>query len=107
VLVALVGSLAEFTRSSRTLRDTSRQVQDDLERIFVGLQGQDRLSQMLEAVSSDMDRFTAWLEGAPDPAGATPARWLERLEASYTMEEQRSSHHDTKVIEREAGVEFF
>ena len=89
------------------LRDTSREVQDELERILMGLQGQDRLSQMLGAVSADMERMTAWFEGGADPAGAAPARWLERLESSYTMEEQRSSHHDMKAIEPDATVEFF
>ena len=107
VLLAMVGSLSNFTRSSRVLRDTSREVQDELERILMGLQGQDRLSQMLGAVSADMERMTAWFEGGADPAGAAPARWLERLESSYTMEEQRSSHHDMKAIELDAAVEFF
>lgn len=107
VLLALVGSLSDFTRSSRFLRETSREVQDELERILVGLQGQDRLNQMLGAVSADMERMSAWFDGAADPEGAAPARWLERLESSYTMEEQRSSHHDMKAIEVDAAVEFF
>ena len=107
VLLAMVGSLSDFTRSSRVLRDTSREVQDELERILMGLQGQDRLSQMLGAVSADMERMSAWFEEGTDPAGTAPARWLERLESSYTMEEQRSSHHDMKAIELDAPVEFF
>lgn len=107
VLAALLGSLSDVYRSSRTLRDASQQVRGDLERIFMGLQSQDRLSQMLTAVGQDMERFSAWAHGKPDEAAATPGQWLERLEASYPMEEMRSAHYDTKVVEKAAAVEFF
>jgi methyl-accepting chemotaxis protein len=107
VLAALLGSLSEVYRSSRTLRDTSQQVRGDLEKIFMGLQSQDRLSQMLTALGQDMERFVAWARGTPDAAAATPAQWLERLEASYPMEEMRSAHYGTVVVEKAAAVEFF
>jgi methyl-accepting chemotaxis protein len=107
VLAALLGSLSDVYRSSRTLRDASQQVRGDLEKIFMGLQSQDRLSQMLTAVGQDMERFSAWAHGKPDEAAATPGQWLERLEASYPMEEMRSAHYDTKVVEKAAAVEFF
>ncbi|HET7865229.1 MAG TPA: methyl-accepting chemotaxis protein [Burkholderiaceae bacterium] len=107
VLAALLGSLSEVYRSSRTLRDASQQVRGDLEKIFMGLQSQDRLSQMLNAVSQDMERLAAWARGTPDEASASPAQWLERLEASYPMEEMRSAHYDTVVVEKAAAVEFF
>lgn len=107
VLAALLGSLSEVYRSSRTLRDASQQVRGDLEKIFMGLQSQDRLSQMLGAVGQDMERLAAWARGTPDAAAASPAQWLERLEASYPMEEMRSAHYDTVVVEKAAAVEFF
>lgn len=107
VLAALLGSLSDVYRSSRTLRDASQQVRGDLEKIFMGLQSQDRLSQMLTALGQDMERFAAWARGTPDAAAATPAQWLERLEASYPMEEMRSAHYDTVVVEKAAAVEFF
>jgi methyl-accepting chemotaxis protein len=107
VVAGLLRSLADAGRSSRQLRDAGRRVQADLEKIFMGLQSQDRQSQMLGSVTDDMGRFSNWLHGATDPAAAMPALWLERLEASYTMEDMRSSHHGTVAIDRNAGVEFF
>jgi methyl-accepting chemotaxis protein len=62
---------------------------------------------MLVAVCEDMQRMNEWLCGADDPNAELPAMWLERLEAQYTMEEQRSSHHNTVSVERTAAVEFF
>jgi len=107
VIVSLVGSLTEISRSSRGLREASRQVQADLEKIYMSLQSQDRLTQMLNAVTEDMARFSAWQQGEPDAAASSPALWLERMEGSYTMEELRSSHHNTVAVERSAAVEFF
>lgn len=107
VVVAMLGSLAEYSRSSRTLRETSVAVQAEMEKMSMRLQFQDRLSQMLVSATEDMGRYSRWLAGEADPAAQTPAQWLERLEASYTMEEMRSSHHDTVQVERAAGVEFF
>ena len=107
VIRALLGSLAEVSRSSRDLRNVGRQIHGDIEKVFVGLQSQDRLSQMLQSVTEDMTRYSAWLHGAEDPAATQPGDWLARLEATYTMEEMRSSHHGSVVVEQNAGVEFF
>lgn len=108
VVSAVVESLSQVTRNSRSIRNAGKQVQVDLERIFVGLQSQDRLSQMLCAVTADMQRFAEWADGRVDDASAASARlWLERLEATYPMEELRSSHHDTANVEAQGAVEFF
>ena len=82
-------------------------LQAGIEQILVGLQGQDRVGQMLGAVSTDMGRFIAWLEGHPDPAVQSPDEWLSRLAQSYTMEEQRDRHHDLPAAAQGAGVDFF
>lgn len=107
VVLALLESLSQVTRSSRQLRAAGAEVQADLEKIFVALQSQDRFSQMLESVMNDMVRYSAWLNGASDPEAGSPAQWLARLEASYTMEELRSSHHGTTAVEQRSSVEFF
>lgn len=107
VITALLKSLSKSQRTSRTLRETGRQVQSDIERIMMSLQSQDRLSQMLMAVCEDMQRMNEWFSGSDDPNADIPTLWLERLEEQYTMEEQRSSHHNTVSVERTAAVEFF
>lgn len=107
VIASLLHSLAHVNRSSRTLRNAGRQLQRDIETIFVEMQSQDRLSQMLSAVADDMGRFVHWTGGGVDDSGASPRQWLERLEATYTMEDQRSTHHGAVAVERQATVEFF
>lgn len=107
VVWALLSDLSSVARSQRNLQDSSQRVQGELERILVGLQSQDRLNQMLESVTTDMKRMHAWLDGAADEAAHSPHKWLERLEANYTMEEMRTSHHGTVQIEKASEVEFF
>lgn len=107
VLQALLGGIEEVARSQRTLHDAGHQVQNEVEQILVNLQAQDRLSQMLVSVTDDMQRLQHWLEGGEDEAAVSANRWLDRLEATYTMEEMRSSHHDTAKVEKSSEVEFF
>lgn len=104
---ALLGSLAEVSRSQQNLHQAGHLVQAELERILMSLQAQDRFSQMLGSVTEDMSRMHAWLEGADDEAAVSANKWLERLDSTYTMEEMRSSHHGTTQVEKAAEVEFF
>lgn len=106
-LRAIVASLGDVARSSRTLLEAGRQARCDVDDILMGLQGQDRVNQMLQSVVADIERMGAWLQGRPDEAARSPADWLERLEQSYTMEDMRSSHHGTKQVQASSGVEFF
>lgn len=103
----LLGSLGEVGRASRELHDTGRQVQSDIDQILMSLQSHDRFTQMLGSISEDIERLTRWIGGEQDPQADNPARWLERLEQSYTMEEMRSAHHGVTSVDRQAGVEFF
>lgn len=103
----LVAELGTTLEQSRRLRETSQRVRDDLDGVFVGFQFQDRLNQMLGSLQDDMDRFEEWLRQAREAGPADAQRWLDRLEATYTMEEQRSFHHGTTEIRKAAGVEFF
>lgn len=103
----LLASISDVSRAQRTLREAGTQVQSEMERILVSLQSQDRMSQMLVSVTDDMTRLQDWLEGGEDEAANSIPRWLDRLEASYTMEDLRSSHHETAQVNKSSSVEFF
>jgi methyl-accepting chemotaxis protein len=105
VLRSLLQSVGEATRSSQTLREAGQQAQAEVEAIMMGLQGHDRINQMLHSVIGDFDRMRETLESESE--APSPVEWLERLEASYTMEEMRTSHHGTRAVDVRAGVEFF
>ena len=107
VLRALLGSMGDVARSSRTLQEAGRKAQADIDDILMSLQGHDRVNQMLQSVITDIGRMSAWLDGGSDEAAASAAEWLERLDKTYTMEEMRSTHHGTKAVEAQTAVEFF
>jgi methyl-accepting chemotaxis protein len=103
----LVKSVGEVKRSTQGLKQASAAVRSEVERVLMGFQSQDRLSQMLAGITTDMQRLSDWLVDDGDLGAAQAADWLARLEASYTMDEQRHQHHGNASIQRSTGVDFF
>lgn len=107
VISGLLSSLGDMNRSSRELQEAGTAVHEEFERVLMSFQTQDRLSQMLCCVMDDINRLNEWLQQGGDLSAAQAGEWLARLDASYTMEEQRSEHHGNTSIQRETAVEFF
>lgn len=107
VISGLLQSLGDLNRSSRELQEAGTAVHDEFERVLMNFQAQDRLSQMLNCVTDDINRLTDWVNQGGDLSASQASDWLARLDASYTMEEQRSEHHGNTSIQREAAIEFF
>lgn len=107
VISGLLDSLGELNRSSRELQDAGCAVHEEVERVLMNFQTQDRLSQMLNCVMDDMNRLVDWLKQGGDLSASQAGEWLARLDASYTMEEQRAEHHGNTSIQRETAIEFF
>lgn len=103
----LVRSVGEVRRSTQGLKEASAAVRNEVERVLMGFQSQDRLSQMLAGITTDMQRLSDWLVDDGDLGAAQAADWLARLESSYTMDEQRHQHHGNASIQRSSGVDFF
>jgi hypothetical protein len=66
-------------------------VAEQVERMYIGFQYQDRISQMIALLETDMARLQEAVDGS---AADTPElqAWLARLEAQYAMAEQRHNH---------------
>lgn len=103
----LMSSLDHLNRSSRDLQEAGEAVHQEVERVMVNFQSHDRLSQMLCCVMDDMRRMCEWVQQGGDLDATQAGEWLARLDASYTMEEQRAEHFGNTSIQRETAVEFF
>ena len=93
-----------------TIRGMSARIERDLEQVLVGLQFQDRMSQMLHGVAADMQRFIEWMAGNEHATHADAMRWLAQLEHSYTMREQQLLHDGNSgegSPPAPSGIEFF
>ncbi len=106
-LGALLGAMGGALRSSGEVKAAAQTLGSQLEECFVNFQFGDRLSQMLDIVSKDMQNFAHWVAANPYATQSDAADWLAALEASYTMEEQRSQHHGNVHIDRGSEIEFF
>ena len=69
----------------------TQMVAAQVERMYVGFQYQDRISQMMALMESDIARLQEVVEGRADELPELHA-WLARLESQYAMDEQRQSH---------------
>lgn len=103
----LLGAMGGALRSSGEVKAAAETLGQQLEETFVHFQFGDRLSQMLDIVSKDMKGFAHWVAANPYASQSDAAEWLANLEASYTMEEQRSQHHGNVHIDRGSEIEFF
>ena len=93
---AVAEMLSAFSEISPLLEgNTDSELQTLIERMYIGFQYQDRISQMLSLLHVDMQRLESALLDNPGAAGtdelSAPA-WLARLESQYAMAEQHAVH---------------
>jgi methyl-accepting chemotaxis protein len=106
-LSAMLGSVGGSLAGTRAIRESSDMLRNQLDEAFVNFQFGDRVSQMLSIVGNDMSNFAAWVSRHPHATQTDAAEWLEALDASYTMEEQRAHHHGNVHVDRGSEIEFF
>ena len=106
-LQALLGGLGSSLQSSTEVEQASRTLRDQLDAAFVHFQFGDRVSQMLNIVANDMTNFVRWVAANPRATQTDAAEWLAALEASYTMHEQRATHHGNVTVDVGSNVDFF
>jgi methyl-accepting chemotaxis protein len=92
-----VGALEEI---ARPFQHETQMVAAQVDRMYMGFQYQDRISQMMALLEGDMVRLQETIKPG---AGPTPdlSAWLAQLESQYAMSEQRDDHAGvvTKVTE--------
>ena len=106
-LNGLLGSMGSALQGSAEIKQASQALRTQVDEMFVHFQFGDRLAQMLSIVGTDMDNFARWVGAHPNATQSDAAEWLANLEASYTMEVQRSRHHGNVHIDRGSEIEFF
>lgn len=92
----------DFNHTTQSLTDSVRQmsedrahVHDEIDKVIVELQFQDRVQQILDHVMADMGRMVeASIRTRTDPDSPLPDvdDWLDALARTYTMHDQRAVH---------------
>ncbi|WP_232424162.1 methyl-accepting chemotaxis protein [Imhoffiella purpurea] len=98
--------------SAEMLREVGAAVQGEIAEVLVGLQFQDRVSQILVQATGDMERLASHLEEVLEQqelghrAQAIDAgHWLQELCRTYTTAEQMDNHHGGAAADAQDNTE--
>lgn len=100
-------SLMELTSNSAQLSAFHDRIQANIEQIFMSLQNEDRLSQILQHVIDDMQRMEQACHGDSTPEGMSPEHWLTALKKTYTTAEEHAIHEGRSPRSESSSVDFF
>lgn len=106
-LEAMFTSMGGSLSGGTNLLEASQNISQHMEEAFTQFQFGDRVEQMLQIICADMERMIDWSREPTAMTAQDVERWLKRLEDNYTMDEQRSQHHNTEMVDRSGRVEFF
>lgn len=90
---------AALSESEALLRTENKAINHDIADVFVDLQFQDRVSQILTLVGDDLNKLERHVYELKANGYSCPLnvdQWLEELASTYTMEEQLAAHQGTK-----------
>jgi methyl-accepting chemotaxis protein len=111
VLASLHTTIVQISGEGETLRQRGASLQNEVANMLTAFQFQDRISQILDVVRSDLARI-AELSASTSPTNIvpTPKEWMTRLQSTYTMDEERSLHGTSgsgPAVEASSTVTFF
>lgn len=90
VVQEVLGHVQALSQQSQGMLRSGQVIRDNIESLLVGLQFQDRVSQVIGAIDADMTRLRLALQSGqalPDTQA-----WLDELQRHYTMRDQRQGH---------------
>ena len=99
--------ISRLNDSKSGLEQQAIEIQQELYKVIVSLQFQDRFSQILNQVSSNLRKLETGLQDVDNPLDVK--LWMEEMKASYSMLEQYKNHEGTYSNEDETSdnVTFF
>ncbi len=116
VLRHFTRAAAGLSDSAELLRTENNAINHEISDVFVDLQFQDRVSQILTLVSDDLNKLEQHLNelnneetSAGHSRSVNVEQWLEELTKTYTMEEQLAAHDGTKaeIKTHQTNITFF
>ena len=93
VMAMIAQSVGALEQVTRPFEHETQMVGQQVERMYVGFQYQDRISQMMTLLHDDIQRLQSVIvEPGHDLNALTQEAWLTRLESQYAMAEQHQNH---------------
>jgi len=116
VLKRFTRATAGLSESEELLRTENNAINHEISDVFVALQFQDRVSQILALVCDDLNKLeqhVTELKSEPAAPGSSHSvnveQWLEELTKTYTMKEQLTAHEGakTEIKTHQTSITFF
>jgi methyl-accepting chemotaxis protein len=107
VLASFGASAQSLHTSAGMLRDESLLIEGEITEVLVSLQFQDRTSQILASVCSDIDRLSDDVANPVAIAAIDRQAWMSRLQQSYTTPEQHGIHGGSTGTATQPEITFF
>ncbi|MDD5227586.1 MAG: methyl-accepting chemotaxis protein [Methylococcales bacterium] len=116
VLMHFTRAAAELADSTERLRNENTAINNEISDVFVDLQFQDRVSQILTLVCADLKKLEQHLDELHSEESngkllrvVNVEQWLEELTQTYTMKEQLAAHEgvDASIDTNQTTITFF
>jgi hypothetical protein len=91
VLTLVRSTVGALEQIARPFQHETQMVAQQVERMYMGFQYQDRISQMMSLLEGDIADLQGALSGTTGPAPSLTA-WMEKLASQYAMAEQHEDH---------------
>jgi methyl-accepting chemotaxis protein len=89
VVEEVLNHIESMALSADSMRRNGKIVRAEVEKLMMALQFQDRVSQILTSVKTDMDRLQATLEQADEVGIPSPDEWMGVFSQTYAMTDQQ------------------
>ena len=85
-------STSGLDASARDLQSRGREIRGEIQLLIVDLQFQDRMSQILQQVTKDMEKLEGKLKTEGGSFSPDVEAWLAEMKSTYATAEQRNNH---------------
>lgn len=92
IVLDVLAHVEEIDDHAGMMLEKGKSIRADIEQLLISLQYQDRVSQILGVVTTDIEKLQNTMERLGDEYLPTPDEWLDALASTYTMEEERRHH---------------
>ncbi|WP_051304452.1 methyl-accepting chemotaxis protein [Chitinilyticum litopenaei] len=106
VIAAIEQAAETLGRDMEELVSTNQSIERDISEVMVNLQFQDRVSQILSHISTDMQRLGD-VASRQQLAQQNPQEWADQLSKSYTTLEQHITDRSKSALPAESTITFF
>ena len=107
VIKDVLSHVTEMADTSESMRIQGQVIRESFEELMVSLQFQDRISQILQVVHTDIARLNHEIGDVPPEMSAYTQNWMEVLKSTYTMQEELNAHSGKPAEATSKEITFF